>query len=209
MIISPSSLFKLLCLSLVYGVVIGVLNDINKIFKIILGKRYYSVSDKKLFKILKINNIIKAPKAKNFIINAVAFVQDLVLLLLFVSGIIILNYYYNDGRFRLLSIVSSAVGFLIYNLTFGKLFVYIMEPIVILICSLFKKAILIIVKPIVFAVSLICKLFYAVKEYIKKYIAKKVNLSYNIKVKNRLSQLSKTGFYDSVFLKEFYNEDQL
>ena len=209
MIISPSSLFKLLCLSLVYGVVIGVLNDINKIFKIILGKRYYSVSDKKLFKILKINNIIKAPKAKNFIINAVAFVQDLVLLLLFVSGIIILNHYYNDGRFRLLSIVSSAVGFLIYNLTFGKLFVYIMEPIVILICSLFKKAILIIVKPIVFAVSLICKLFYAVKEYIKKYIAKKVNLSYNIKVKNRLSQLSKTGFNDSVFLKEFYNEDQL
>ena len=207
MIISPISLFKLLCLSLLYGAVIGILNDINKIIKIILGERYYSLGDKKLFKILKFNSKIKAPKSKNFIINAVAFIQDFIFLLLFVLGIIILNYYYNDGSFRLLSIVSGSMGFLIYNLTFSKIIIYIMEPIVILICNFVKKAILIILKPILIAVSLIDKLLSTVKEYIKKYIAKNINLSYNIKVQKKLLQLSQTGFYDPEFLKEFYNED--
>ena len=103
--ISPLSLSLLLMFSFLYGICIGIVNDINRIVRVFFGVRYTKINFNKLYEFYKIakkensDNSISS-KATNIYLNILIFIQDIFLTLFAASGIILLNYYFNDGRFR-------------------------------------------------------------------------------------------------------------
>ena len=190
--ISPLTLLLLLINSFLLGGFIGVINDINKMLRIFLCGEENFDRYKKIAKFFKLKkNVILFNKT---FLNVVTFVQDIFTLTLATVGLMLLNYYYNDGYFRLFSFFAMVVGFVIYYFTLGKLAAVVLE-----FFSFFLRCIIItivrtIIYPIVLIVKCIKKLM--VKSFIKykKYIEKNKNLRYNKKRREMVVKLSKCGF---------------
>ena len=83
MIISPTMVLKLLCFSFAYGIVIGALNDINKIVIIIFGGicdcNEKNIFNKRLH--LKRKNVVL--EGLKGLINLISFVQDIFIVLIY------------------------------------------------------------------------------------------------------------------------------
>ena len=85
--------------SFLYGICIGIVNDINRIVRVFFGVRYTKINFDKLYEFLKIakkensDNSISS-KATNIYLNILIFIQDIFLTLFAASGIILLNYYF-------------------------------------------------------------------------------------------------------------------
>ena len=120
--ISPLTLSLLLLYSLLYGICVGIFNDINRIVRVFFGVRYTNISFQRLYTFLKIQNKedsnteknIKREKIKNIYLNILIFIQDILFFLFVASGIVLLNYYFNDGRFRIFTVLAMAFSAIVY-----------------------------------------------------------------------------------------------
>jgi Mg2+/Co2+ transporter CorB len=190
--ISPLTLFVLLITSFLLGGFIGVINDINKMLRVFLcGEedfdRYKKMAD--FFRLKK--NVISFNKT---FLNAVMFIQDIFTLTFSTVGLILLNYYYNDGYFRFFSFFAMVVGFVIYYFTLGKLAAVILESLAFFLRCIIVTIVRIITYPIILLIKCIKKLI--IKSFIKykKHIEKNKNLRYNKERREMILELSKCGF---------------
>ena len=190
--ISPLTLFVLLITSFLLGGFIGVINDINKMLRVFLcGEedfdRYKKMAD--FFRLKK--NVISFNKT---FLNAVTFIQDVFTLIFATLGLILLNYYYNDGYFRFFSFLGMVGGFVIYYFTLGRLTAVVLESLAFFLRCIIVTIIKIITYPIVLLFKCIKNL--TVKSFIKykKCIEKNKNLRYNKKRREMIVELSKCGF---------------
>lgn len=177
--ISPFLLTTLTVYSFLFGVAVGIVIDFNKIL------RLFFISESK--------------RHNNLILNISINIQDFCVIIIYGLGIILLNYYYNDGRIRVFSLLASLVGLIIYYLTFSKIILKILTPIVILIKKIIKKILYLITKPIVIIINAVVKLTKFMFLKIKNHIEKKRNLRYNYNEIERLIKLSKQGFLKTNF----------
>ena len=194
--ISQIKLAELLAVSFLVGVAMGIINDINRIVRNIFNFKFKSNRFKGLYTFLKITeHTNKRPtKFNSIIFKVMFFVQDLVFTSLFALSIVLLNYYYNDGKMRLFSVGSLILGFITHFCTFGKITMFVLEPLTIIIKELFKRLLHLCLQPFIFIIHKAISFSKNIFLVIKKHIEIKTNLRYNIKERKRMIILSKTGF---------------
>ena len=136
--ISPIALARLLLYSVVFGFFMGTLYDAFRITRIFFGVRYTNKTFDRLFslKLPFVKKEMRLKSQRNFekiSQGVVIFIGDFICVICAALGVIILNYAYNDGRFRFFTVIGLALGFLVYFFSFGKLVMLISEPIAFLI----------------------------------------------------------------------------
>lgn len=188
--ISPIRLFFLLISSFFLGLGVGVLYDIHRMLRVLLGVRYTKNRPTKFF--LQPLPIVKRPlreircgKVKNTFLTIVIFCQDVFLCCASAVGIVILNYAFNDGRFRFYTVVALLIGFLLYYFTLGKLVIFLSEWIVFFLRAAFAIFFYLLSRPVVIFFNFLGKNVKKMRSNIQKTIANQRKKVYNInKVKN-------------------------
>ena len=196
--ISPIRMALLLFYSFVFGISVGVFYDANRIIRVLFGERYSGRASGRVARlklpILK-RAICQRPK-RRALGAIVVFIGDFLCVLIAALGIIILNYAYNSGIFRMFTLFGTVGGFLLYYHTVGRLVLFISEPLAMFI------------KYLVFSFFIICgypflKIFKLAVQNIRKIvflfsftIEKKCKKVYNVKEEVYLVEMSKNGFLD-------------
>lgn len=179
--ISPFLLTLLLLWSFAFGLILGVVNDLNRIIRVFCGVKYSEKRFGKLYELVL--PVVRRPlirKENNFHKKALAvliFFQDIAFFIFASVGIILLNYEFNEGRFRFFVVIAVILGFLLYYFTVGKVVMTVSEGI-----AFFVKATLL----VIFSVAL--RPFAALSTFFIKKI-KKIALFLNITIANTQKKL--------------------
>ena len=124
--ISPIQLLFLFLYSCFFGGVLGLLHDLNQLVRMMLGGPISS-HGKKLWYETRLPLIgrplryTQAKKGMQICLSGLTFFQDVFLFLAAGAGTVILNYYLNDGRFRIYTVLGIAIGFTLYRLTLKRI----------------------------------------------------------------------------------------
>ena len=131
--VNTALLFHLLLLSLASGAAMGLLYDVLRIQRVLLGMNRYTAaarspqfcpkfcSKKEKRKELSVWRVAK---------QAILIVQDLFFCLSVGVVVTVLLFYRNHGEFRGFVLVGALFGFLAYYFTVGKLVVFVSEYVV-------------------------------------------------------------------------------
>lgn len=199
MAISPVLLFWLLVCSFLFGVAMGVMNDLFRISRVLLGVRYVGKRLDCLYE--RPLPILKRPlrtatesKVAHRVLPILIFAQDVFLLCSAGVGTVILNYYFNHGKFRLYTVVALLVGFVLYYFTVGKLVTAVSEIIVFGVRALVSILMFLIFRPFVTFFDFLEKYIKKISKNIKKTIANKRKRVYTISKEAILRKRAKIGF---------------
>lgn len=199
--ISPLRLALLLFYSFVFGMAMGVFYDLHRIIRVFFGVRYSGTRFEKIenikLPIVKKRINFGQRKVSKISQNTIVFFGDFASVVAATMGIIILNYSYNSGKFRLFTVLGVFFGFLLYHFTLGRLVMTVSEPAAMLIKYVFLSFFILFLYP-----------FYMAGKFISKKIAKcfflytfaiekKQKRVYNIKEEVYLEKMSKNGFLPS------------
>jgi hypothetical protein len=127
--IEPIRLAEMLVYAVAFGCLCGVLNDLNRITRMLMGIRY---GDKKFLRLYDIilpiakRSVPKYDMSKGawwekIIVCVIVTVQDIALFVFGGIGSSMLNYYFNNGRLRIYAPLAVVIGFLLYFFTVGKI----------------------------------------------------------------------------------------
>lgn len=193
--LSPVLLSKLLFYSLLWGLALGAINDVSRIIRVFLGVRYSKRRFDKLYSLLKFEKRIKVKK-NSILLNIVILLQDIVLFVIAAFGIVILNYYLNDGEIRIFTVASMLIGSVLWYMTLGKLMIAFSEPIVVLIKFVVYSIIKFICIPMRYIIMLVARVYKKICAKVIKTIANNRNMRYNNRKKRYYTELSSLGFID-------------
>lgn len=199
--ISPIKIFYMTLASVIFGMFIGVFNDINRIARKFFGVRYgksrfEGVYDVKLPIIKRSLGAPKESKLTKFLLPYVTVLQDIALFFAAGSGVAILNYYFNNGRLRLYTPVAVILGAVIYYFTLGKAFFYFSDLPVFFIKSIFLISLGVFYYPIGFFVKIFGASARKICTNLRKAIAKRQKKVYNIRKKNFVMTNAVRGYVD-------------
>ena len=198
------SLGKMVLYAFFLGVGFGVLYDVFRIMRVVVGVEYLGVAKKstdylysrKYPLIGKIER--RENKAKKYFLDIFVGVGDIIYCL-FIGGVFcIFLYYSNDGIFRWHALAAASCGFFIYYKTLGAILITFAE----IICVFLK----IISKILLFAIAFPFKFMYniiiSILKALFKPIAKFFILRYRrIATKHRMKVLlaeAKSGFLENL-----------
>ncbi len=125
--ISQDTLLCLLVRAFLCGVILGLVYEVIRAFKMLCGVRYNDISPK------------KSSKAREILLFALTFVCDILFWLIAGLVSIILMYHTARGFFRGMTYLGLASGFLVYYLGPGRLMLKLNERIVKIVKSAVKK----------------------------------------------------------------------
>ena len=199
--ISPIKIFYMSAASLVFGMIMGMFNDVNRILRMLLGIRYSEGRFEFLYNIkLPISRrTVGKPKTEPivaYLTNFIIFLQDVVLFTVSGAGIAVLNYYFNNGRARLYTPFAVALGFIIYYFTFGKTVLYFSDIAIFLVKFVFLTFFEIMYYPIGAFVRFFGIFVKKLHTFIEKTIAKKQKKVYNISKEKNVMNSAVFGFID-------------
>ena len=189
-------LTTLLIVSFIFGCALGVLFGINKIVTSVFTLPSQALRLSFISKMMNIKSSENIGKVKKIFSITISFFQDIFCMLVFAIGVILLNYYYNDGKIRGFAFLGMLIGFVLYNVTLGKPVNHILKHVFIIFIKCVDCCFQLTILPIKLfftTVFYLCVKFY---QSIKKRIAKMINMRYNVKETQRLTKLAKIGFLD-------------
>lgn len=178
---------------LICGMILGVLHDFHRIIRVLIGCDYRLVEGEKRRK-LNING-----KGFPYIVRqAIVFLQDV---LLFVCGsvcVILLNYRFNYGQFRVLSAVAFCLGFLLYYVTLGRVVLWSHRYTVCAMKKIIGVIFCILYKPFRLFVDFFGKNAKNIFKKIRKALAKKRKKVYNVYSQKCIRKRTVDGFLTDV-----------
>lgn len=197
--ISPIRLFYLLLSSFFLGVGMGFFYDIHRMIRISFGIRYSKTAPPEIFRrplpiLGRPLRELRQGKGKRGFLSVLIFFQDLLWFCSAGVGIVILNYAFNDGRFRIYTVVALLIGFLIYYFTLGKLVMILSEWIVFLLRSAFLIFFFILSRPFVKFFCFLWKIIKKTQRNLEKTIANQRKKVYNINKKKECFSAADRGF---------------
>lgn len=136
-------------------------------------------------------------KPFKILLATIGAVQDVALFVFAGVGITVIQYYFNNGKFRFYPLAAMAVGFLIYSLTIGKLLLRLTDIFAFAICACFSIFFAIFITPVRIFVKFFGKIAKRICGNLGKSIAKKRRQVYNKYKKKRLLQQAEHGFFNS------------
>lgn len=197
--ISPIRLFFLLIWSFGLGVGVGLLYDFHRLIRMLFGVRYSKNRPTKLY--TKPLPIVKRPlaeircgKVKNIILYILIFFQDVFLCCASAAGIVILNYTFNDGRFRFYTVIALCLGFFVYYYTVGKLVMFLSEWIFFCLRATFSIFFYLLSRPWVMFFHFLGKIVKKMRSNLQKTIANKRKKVYNIHKVKKCFEAAEHGF---------------
>ena len=198
--ISPILLFTLLLYSFIWGVLIGILNDINRILRALIYNKNISPRMQKFYDIKLplvkccLREKLSSKKMIGSTYNILIFIQDLALVLTYILGLLFLNYSLNKGDFRFFTVLASLIGATLYYFTVGKLIFSLSEFICFVIKAVVVVILFVIFNPFVYILTKIQKFFEKIYLFFQKSIAKYIKKSYNIYKEKELLRGSGNAF---------------
>ena len=142
--IDPALLFRLLAVSLLAGVAMGVLYDVLRIGRVMLGmSRYTEAADAPLFcpKFYKPRCKKSGKGVSHAFKNVLLILQDFFFCLTAGVVIALLLFSHNNGEFRGFVFLGLVVGFTVYYFTVGRLVIRASEYVVFALKTLFLYAV--------------------------------------------------------------------
>lgn len=190
---------RLIGASFLFGCALGILHDVGRLLRLLIGAQPPHKSLEGLYglRLPIVGRPLKQPresKLRRIMTHLFLFCEDLLWFAVAGAGVVILNYYFNDGKLRLYTIVALLIGFLCYYFTVGKLVMFFSSGIVFLIRSFFLIVFCIICKPIAYFVLFFGKNAKKIAKKLTKSIAKTRRWVYNKYISNALLQDSENGF---------------
>lgn len=200
MAISPFRLFLLLIFSFFGGAIVGAIYDIHRIIRVWFGVRYtHNRPERLLSRPLPLLRRplaeIRQGRLKKSLLSVVIFFQDILLFCVAGIGVAVLNYTFNDGRFRFYSVVALLVGFLLYYFTLGKLVIFISEWIVFFLRAAFLVLFYLLMKPFVLIWKFLGKNIAKVRSNLWKALAKRRKKMYNKSKMKNCFEAAERGFF--------------
>ncbi len=187
--ISPYKLMLLLIYSFLFGISVGVFNDINKLVRVFFGARYEKASRKTLSP--------KKSRAGRILYATLIFLQDILLFIYMGVGVVVLNYYLNRGSFRVYTVFGLVFGFALYYFTLGRAVIYLGQTLILFLKGVISKVLGILITPFLKLIEGVIWLFKKLCEKITYPIAKRRALRYNKVKKAELISLARVGFFTS------------
>lgn len=205
--ISPYFLTLLVIYSFFFGAVVGILNDLHRLTRILFGVRYSKKHFERLYEaklplLGRAVGEIGTGKIKKILLPVMIFFQDVLLFSFTAVGVAILNYYFNFGQFRIYTVISVLLGFLLYYFTVGKLVMLFSEGIVCLARMALAMLLYLLTRPFVLLWRLICAVVRKITDKIGEAIAKRRKKLYNIRMIDRMMRESANGFLSGVWAVE-------
>ena len=182
--ISPYMLSLLLLYSLIFGMSAGAVNDVNRILRIALGIRNTAGEKKRR----GVSRIFSAASALWIALG------DILLFAYIGVGVAVLNYYLNRGIFRIYSVVATAVGFILYYFTLGRVVMFFAERIICALRFVLSFVFKIVTAPIRFAFRILRKVAKKLYEKSSFAIAKRKIMRYNKIKREELRARAQCGF---------------
>lgn len=129
--ISQITLLRLLIYSFLFGAIVGVLYDANKVIRVLFGVRYTKKLYSKLYALKRpiTKKGVNIGSGKGICQSIVVNVGDFLCVIIAAIGAILLNYGYNSGRFRIFTLAAIALGFFIYRFSIGRAIIFFAEPV--------------------------------------------------------------------------------
>ena len=185
--ISPILLFKLLVSAFLWGGVVGIFNDLNRISRALLftdaitdkGQRYYEIELPIIKSSLKSKLKLDTKKRNNLLYNGLLALQDFVLVLVYFMGLVFLNYELNKGDFRTFTVVFSLIGAVLYYFTVGKLVFNLSELICFVIRAMAVIGFYVFFTPIMYILTKMRRFFENIYIFFQNAIAKNIKKRYN------------------------------
>ncbi len=183
--ISQALLLLLLFYSFALGIATAIFYDANRIIRVLCGVKYSKKAYDRLYaiKLPITKRTVKMGESRGFIKSAVINIGDFLSVLLAAGGLIVLNYSYNNGRFRFFTVIGLCVGFFFYRITVGKIVMAIAEPIAFICKYCFLSIFIFLSRPITKIVSFVSKNIKKVIYLCSLTIEKKRKKLYNINEK--------------------------
>lgn len=182
--IFPELLAWMLFVSFLFGIQLGV------IFDALASLRIFAVAEprrglKKLpFLKLPLSgrplNFSDNKKSRRIIKNIIILIGDFFISVYGVYGLSVINYSYNDGKFRFFTVVGVAVGFVCYYFTVSRLVRALLELVILAVRYLFTALLELFCRPISFVYNIFVKKFKKISEKFAFRIEKKAKRVYNV-----------------------------
>lgn len=196
--ISPFLLALLLGWSFFWGLILGVLNDVNRIIRVFCGVAY---SKKHFGKLYEVDlPIVHRPLGKregkihNKALSLLIFFQDIIFFIVTGIGITVLNYEFNEGRFRFYTVLGVFIGFVLYYFTLGKIVMMVSEGIVFFIKAAFLVVFSAILHPFVILGQFFSKKLKKTALFLNITLANIRKKLYNNSRKKNMIEKSSKGF---------------
>lgn len=180
---SQITLAIMLLYSFLFGIAVGVFYDANRVVRVLFGVRYTKKAYERLYGLrLPISKRrVNIGKSNGFLQSLVINLGDFACVLAAAVGVLLINYGYNSGRFRFFTLAATALGFVIYRLSAGRLVIFLAEPLAFL-CKYLLLAICDILGfPLMKILAILSKF---VKKFFSLFIftlANKIKKLYNIR----------------------------
>ena len=197
--ISPILLARLLLYSFYLGMAVGVLYDFFRILKIICGAADVRIPKMKVIslKIPTTHRYISTQgegEKRGFFVHAANFCGDFFTVLSACLGLLVLNYGYNEGRFRFFTVLGTICGFLLYYSTVGRLVVGLLSPIAFFVKYTILSFFAILCYPFKFFAKIVIKNTRKIYNLCDFALEKRRKKEYNINEKVFSLKMSKNGF---------------
>ena len=195
--VQPIALFRLLMSSLAVGIALGVLYDVLRVGRVLIGMNHYtSAATVPAFcpKFCKRRERKSKPRLVMILFNILLVTQDIVFCLTAGAAAAVLLFYHNNGEFRGFVIIAILVGLAAYLLTVGKLVIRASEYVVFAV----KTAILYIVYyttwPFIALFRLLLNQARRIVAHIQSKREQKQIARYHVKHIQYLTELAANGF---------------
>ena len=195
--VQPIELFRLLMSSFMVGVALGVLHDVLRIGRVLIGMNHYtSAATVPVFcpKFCKRREKKSRTRFVTILLNILLGVQDILFCLTMGAAVAVLLFYHNNGEFRGFVIIAILAGLAVYLMTVGKLVINASEYVVFAV----KTAILYIVYymtwPFIALFRLLLNQARRIVARIQSRREKKQIARYHAKHIQLLTELAATGF---------------
>ena len=129
----PIALFRLLMSSLVAGIALGVLYDVLRIGRVLIGMNHYTAAATvSAFcpKFCKRREKKSRSRIVTIFFNILLVMQDILFCLTLGAVAAVLLFYHNNGEFRGFVIIAILAGLVAYLMTVGKLVIRASEYVV-------------------------------------------------------------------------------
>ena len=198
--LSPILLSKLLFYSFIFGLALGALNDVFRITRVFFGVRYSNKHFLKLYSALKLREET-GKKKRGVLLNTLICLQDILFMACAGFGIVILNYYLNDGEIRFFTVFSMVIGIVLWYMSIGKVIIFFSEPIVVILKFATFTMLRILSAPIRYFIRFCRKTYKKISHKVRKSIANNRNMRYNKRKEKYYGDLSCFGFFGKDIMK--------
>ena len=195
--IYPNLLLRLFLASLFVGGLLGIVYDVMRISRVLMGiNRYREAAKAPLFRphFYKPRDPKPQRKAWKALKWAVVAVQDFAFCLFGGVCISLLLFSHNNGEFRGMVLVGVIVGFFSYYLTLGKLLIASSEYVVFALRTVALYAVYYLTKPIIFGVrKIVTWILGAAKRISQKQRTRRIE-KYNRSERAKIWERAGNGF---------------